>query len=1019
MALTATQSKSMYQFFALAFNAAPGVTYMNQLDAAINSGMSVTQVVEQFTTKAEFTSTYPSFLSNEAFATRFINNNVGSTATDAAKTAAINDVAAALNAGWSRGKTITQVFTNISGLAETDATWGNFVKSVNNKVAYAQYYTETMLGGAEATPVLATLRAVIANVTPTTSVVVADMAAVLNPAPVPVAQTFTLTTGVDAFTGGAGNDTFNATNANLNAFDAIAGGAGTDTLNYADSSAANFGLPPSLTISGMETVNVSRLATGGGTGAFAITNTTFGTGVTSLTYTDSSLAASMTGATASVTLNSATSVAVSSPSTGVFTTVAVTDTSTTAASTGSTLKTVSISNSSGNATITGNGVTTLNLNAAVTGGTATVTAAAGARALAINASGTTTQGAVTDAQATSAVVTVSGAQTLGLVTVAKATEVTINTNAAATTSISAAVATKLNLGGTNLNTLTVNAATVAATSVVITGAGGVAADLTPITALTSVDTTGSTAAVPASGALTGANTLTIGTGVAYAGGAGQDIVTVGATTKAVALGDGDDTVVLSVTALGTGGSIAGGNGTDVLRLSNANAVTLSTAGATQTAFKAAVTGFETLDITTQTASTINVTGAGAFSTIKMTTADALQTFTGVTSGQTIELVWGADVGTAGNGVAINTLTGPADAITLKLGGDLSGGVRVFGDTYTLTGMETVNIVAADTNATFTTRLATITVADAQAQVINISGNNGVALTHAGTALYTLNAGGLTKGAVTFTSGALTTDATVTGSVTGGDTLNFANALGKVTMTATAGTNALTGSSTAASTITGGSGADTITGGAAADTLVGGAGNDTVRTRAAGTATAADKISGGAGVDTFELIGSVASATAYTGAANVSDFVVGTDIMALSATLTNYVAGAGTIQGGVAAAAAGATGIQTVAQNAAGAAYTAGADLIKLTTGVAFTTSVQATFNAAIGTASVTGLGAGRDIFASYYDTASSKAVFLAVNSSAGTNTIVETGDVVTLIGTVDMTAADYAVFNNASFAIVA
>jgi len=210
MALTATQSKSMYQFFALAFNAAPGVTYMNQLDAAINSGMSVTQVVEAFTTKAEFTSTYPGFLSNEAFATKFVNNNVGSTATDAAKTVAIADVTAALNAGWSRGKVITQVFTNISGLSETDATWGNFVKSVNNKVAYAQYYTETLLGGTEATPVLATLRAVIANVTPTTSVVVADMAAVLNPAPVPVNQTFSLTTGADSFTGNSGNDSFSA-----------------------------------------------------------------------------------------------------------------------------------------------------------------------------------------------------------------------------------------------------------------------------------------------------------------------------------------------------------------------------------------------------------------------------------------------------------------------------------------------------------------------------------------------------------------------------------------------------------------------------------------------------------------------------------------------------------------------------------------------------------------------------------------------------------------------------------------
>lgn len=227
MALTAAQSKSMYQFFALAFNAAPGVTYLNQLDAAINSGMSVTQVVEQFTAKAEFTSTYPATLSNADFATQFITANVGSNASAAATAAAIADITAALNAGWSRGKTITQVFTNITAFTEADATWGTVVKLVNNKVAYAQYYTETLLGGSEVAPNLATLRAVIANVTPTTSAVVADIAAAFNPK---------LTTGVDALTGTALADVFAAVTssqaslATLQATDSIDGSNGDDTL---------------------------------------------------------------------------------------------------------------------------------------------------------------------------------------------------------------------------------------------------------------------------------------------------------------------------------------------------------------------------------------------------------------------------------------------------------------------------------------------------------------------------------------------------------------------------------------------------------------------------------------------------------------------------------------------------------------------------------------------------------------------------------------------------------------------
>jgi S-layer protein len=51
---------------------------------------------------------------------------------------------------------------------------------------------------------------------------------------------------------------------------------------------------------------------------------------------------------------------------------------------------------------------------------------------------------------------------------------------------------------------------------------------------------------------------------------------------------GDDTAVVSVTALGTGGSIAGGDGTDTLKLSNANAdIVAHSRVLFQTAFKAA------------------------------------------------------------------------------------------------------------------------------------------------------------------------------------------------------------------------------------------------------------------------------------------------------------------------------------------------------------------------------------------------------------------------------------------------
>lgn len=686
---------------------------------------------------------------------------------------------------------------------------------------------KTWLGGVTTDATLATQTSAT-NMTAITTTVATGAAA--------SGSTFTLTTGVDAVVGTDGADTINGTLLTLNAFDSVNGGNGVDTLNLSSTQASAFTLPASVTYSNLEIVNASHAGTAG-TNAIAITDTTFGTGVQKLTYTE---AGAGTTSTAAVTLNSATDVSVISKATA-FTTVAITDKSTTVADTGSTLKNVTIEKATGAATLTGNAIETVSLNAV--GGLTTVTAAAGTRALTVNASGTTAQGGLTDATATSATLNVSGNQNFGTLTVAKATSVSINATGELTATLAAAAATALTLDGTKLNTLTVTGTDPIAT-ITVKGSGGVTSDVSGITALTTVDTTASTAAAPATGTATGANTLTIGTGVTYNGGAGQDKVTVGATTKAVALGAGNDTATVSVTALGAGGSVAGGDGTDVLKLANADAVTLSTAGTAQAAFKAAVTGFETLDITTQTGSTVDVSKIGTFSQVNMVSASAAQVLSGITTGMTIQSTYGA----AGTSITTNTLTSISDTMTFVMKGDLSGGARVFG-TLANPGVETLTINMADTNTTFTSTLATLTVTDANLKSLVLTGNNGLALTHAGTELYNLDASGLTKGAVTFTSGALATDTTAKGSVLGGDTLDFASALAKVTITATAGTNTLKGSSGAyANTITGGTGNDTIVGGSAVDTISAGAG------------TTANTITGAGGMDVITLTGSTGADT---------------------------------------------------------------------------------------------------------------------------------------------------------------
>lgn len=110
----------------------------------------------------------------------------------------------------------------------------------------------------------------------------------------------------------------------------------------------------------------------------------------------------------------------------------------------------------------------------------------------------------------------------------------------------------------------------------------------------------------------------------------------------------------------------------------------------------------------------------------------------------------------------------------------------------------------------------------------------------------------------------------------------------------------------------------------------------------------------------------------------------------------------------------------VAQNAAATAIVAGTDLIKLTTGVATAgKTAQQAFDAAIGTASVTGLAANNDIFVSFYDTTNARMVIGLVDAgAAGTGTVIEAADTITIIGSIAMSAADYASFNANNLSII-
>ena len=257
MALTTTQKTEAYQFFIVAFGAATGVEYMNQLNDAYNAGMTTKQIVNVYTTKPQFEALYPRFDTNEQFAERLIENVVGASATAAAKTEAKADVAAALNAGWTKGDIVFQIFTNLAAKASTDAQWGKTSLMLANKVAVAQYITETQLVN---TTDLTKLSSYIASVTE----VAASVDAAKLAAQGANGQTFTLTNGADTATANVfeaplvytpgGNDRINS----LQDEDSLTGTGTNPTLNLvlgaANDASSNNVMP---TLNGIETINLS------------------------------------------------------------------------------------------------------------------------------------------------------------------------------------------------------------------------------------------------------------------------------------------------------------------------------------------------------------------------------------------------------------------------------------------------------------------------------------------------------------------------------------------------------------------------------------------------------------------------------------------------------------------------------------------------------------------------------------------------------------------------------------------
>ncbi len=228
MAITLEQRTDLITSLVGLFDAAPSSELLTGFVAGMDSGATVDSMVSNWTASAPFQSIYPTFLTTDEFADKFVKNLLGSDTAAATLTAGKDFVAAQINGGASQGEAALVAIRALSAVDAADATFGTAKQTFANKVEAATYYaTSKDITGAS----FADLQAVVTGIDATAESL-SNKKILIDAGLKSVTQE--LTVNEDTLTGSAGSDIFMAEifdNKNkAQSGDSIDGKGGNDTL---------------------------------------------------------------------------------------------------------------------------------------------------------------------------------------------------------------------------------------------------------------------------------------------------------------------------------------------------------------------------------------------------------------------------------------------------------------------------------------------------------------------------------------------------------------------------------------------------------------------------------------------------------------------------------------------------------------------------------------------------------------------------------------------------------------------